>query len=154
MQGVAGDDAAGIAAMTAVAYESTSGASLNTDIPATDANDAAVANMGSPCRMPTDAEFDELYDNCDWTWKQVNGVYGYEVKSRGNNNSIFLPASGTIDDGALLDAGAAGNYWSSSISDEDNAFAIRLDFSNSEVNANNNGDRYAGYSVRAVKLPS
>lgn len=153
MQGVAGDDAAGIAAMTIDAYESSSGASLNTDIPATDANDAAVANMGSPCRMPTKEEFQELYDNCDWTWKQVNGVYGYEVKSKasGNTNSIFLPAAGYVDDGALSNVGTLGEYWSSSIDGDTEGFAYYLDFGSESVGPDNSDSRYYGYSVRAVQ---
>lgn len=126
---------------------------METDIPATAANDAVVASLGSPCRMPTKDEFQELYTNCDWTWKQVNGVNGYEVKSKasGNTNSIFLPAAGYIDDGTLYGVGDYGSYWSSSVYGEDEGDAYDLDFAGEDVNAVSNSSRYYGYSVRAVK---
>lgn len=45
-------------------------------------------------RLPSKLEFRELIDNCDWTWTTRNGVNGYKVTSRKNDNSIFLPAAG------------------------------------------------------------
>ena len=79
------------------------------------ADDAAAANWGGAWRMPTADEWKELIDNCEWTWTALNGVNGYEVKSKANGNGIFLPAAGYRNGGILNDAGGIGNYWSGSL---------------------------------------
>lgn len=78
------------------------------------ADDAATQNCGGNWRMPTISEWQELIDNCAWTWTTKNSVNGYEVKAT-NGNSIFLPAAGSRNDGGLHDAGSNGRYWSSSL---------------------------------------
>ena len=78
-------------------------------------DDAARANWGGSWRMPTDAEMTELRTNCTWTWTTQNGVNGYKVTSKSNDNSIFLPAAGCRYDSSLDDAGSYGYYWSSSL---------------------------------------
>ena len=79
-------------------------------------DDAARANWGGSWRMPTDAEWTELRENCTWTWTTRNGVNGRLVTSNTNGNSIFLPAAGTRNNGLLYSAGNMGTYWSSSLS--------------------------------------
>lgn len=75
--------------------------------------DAATANWGSGWRLPTKKEFDELILNCTCTWTTLNGVNGYEVKSKKNGNSIFLPAAGSCNGGTPNYQGSYGYYWSS-----------------------------------------
>jgi len=58
-------------------------------------DDAAHVNWGGNWRMPTMEECQELIDNCTWEATTRNGVKGYEVKSKINGNSIFIPAAGT-----------------------------------------------------------
>ena len=36
--------------------------------------DVARVNWGGNWRMPTTAEFNELVNNCEWTWIEYNGV--------------------------------------------------------------------------------
>ena len=43
------------------------------DIGGDSSRDAATASWGGSWRMPTPAEFQELKDNCDWTWTTQNG---------------------------------------------------------------------------------
>ncbi len=71
------------------------------------------AQVGGKWRLPSANEFDELRKNCQWTWKSVNGVNGYEVKSKVNSNSIFLPAGGYRDGTSLYHDGVDGYCWSS-----------------------------------------
>ena len=114
------------------------------------ADDAARANWGGAWRMPTDAEWTELRENCTWTWITKNGVNGYEVKSKINGNSIFLPAAGyrSIDD--LDDAGSNGYYWSSSLhTDNDPYAAWGVAFDSDDVGRSSYG-RCDGQSVRPV----
>ena len=77
-------------------------------------DDASTMNWGGAWRMPTKAEQDELRNNCTWTWITQSGVNGYKVTGP-NSNSIFLPAAGYMDEGALYGAGSDGYYWSSSL---------------------------------------
>lgn len=76
--------------------------------------DAAYNNWGTSWRMPTNAEFSELVDNCTRTWITQNGVEGYKATSKINGNSIFLPAAGYRYDSNWSNAGFGGDYWSSS----------------------------------------
>ena len=78
-------------------------------------DDAATAKWGSAWRMPTAAEMDELLEHCTWTWTTQNGINGYQVASKTNGNSIFLPAAGCSDGTVLKGAGSYGNYWYSSL---------------------------------------
>ena len=57
-------------------------------------DDAAHVNWGGSWRMPTDAEWQELRDNCTWTWTTQNGINGYQVTSQKNSNSIFSSRCG------------------------------------------------------------
>ena len=113
------------------------------------ADDAARANWGGAWRMPTDAEWTELRENCTWTWNIKNGVNGYEVKSKTNGNSIFLPAAGVRYDVDLYDAGYHGNYWSSSLGTDNPDFAWYVGFGSDDV-GRSYYNRCCGLSVRPV----
>ena len=113
------------------------------------ADDAARANWGGAWRMPTDAEWTELRENCTWTWTTKNGVNGYEVKSKINGNSIFLPAAGDRNYGDLNHAGDYGNYWSSSLGADNPSRAWYVGFGSGDVYRSSN-IRYSGLSVRPV----
>lgn len=109
--------------------------------------DAAKANWGSGWRMPTESEFDELRDNCTWTWTKLNGVKGYEVKSKKNGNSIFLPAAGDFLGGTPRSRGSDGSYWSSTHRGTGSAYCLEFV---SDVYGTYWGYRYYGHSVRPV----
>ena len=112
-------------------------------------DDAARANWGGAWRMPTDAEWTELRENCTWTWTTKNGVNGYEVKSKTNGNSIFLPAAGYRLGDDLFYAGKFGYYWSSSLNTDHPNGAWDVGFYSDDV-GRNDGSRYFGLSVRPV----
>ena len=78
------------------------------------ADDAATQQLGSPWRMPTVDEIKELLDKCTWTWTTQDGVNGCQVDGP-NGNAIFLPATGYVNDGFIINEGDAGYYWSSSL---------------------------------------
>ena len=112
----------------------------------TSSHDAASANWGGSWRMPTEAEYRELVDNCTWEWTQVNGVNGSNVTGP-NGNSIFLPAAGYHNGSSLNDAGSSGVYWSSTPYDSNGAYSP--DFNSSSRNVYGNGRIY-GFTVRPV----
>ena len=107
-------------------------------------DDAARANWGGSWRMPTDAEWEELINNCTWTWTTQNGKNGYKVTSKSNGNSIFLPAS------SLDKAGSYGNYWSSSLNTDYPYGAWCVYFYSSSESRSSYAYRYNGRSVRPV----
>ena len=112
-------------------------------------DDAARANWGGAWRMPTDAEWTELREQCTWTWTTQNGVYGRKVTSKSNGNSIFLPAAGFRRYSSLLDAGSGCSYWSSLLLMGDPSNACALYF-NSDYVYRSYSNRYYGKSVRPV----
>ena len=77
-------------------------------------DDAATANWGNGWRMPTKAEFEELYNNTTMTWTTQNGVNG-RLFTAANGNSLFLPAAGCRWGSELYYAGSYGYYWSRSL---------------------------------------
>jgi hypothetical protein len=113
-------------------------------------DDAARANWGGNWRMPTDAEWTELRNNCSWDWITQNGVYGRIVTSNINGNSIFLPAAGYRYETLLLDAGSHGGYWSSTLYPFSSDEAYGVCFSSSDVEDWSIGSRCGGLSLRPV----
>ena len=69
----------------------------------------ATANLGSPWRMPTIDELQELIDNCTWIWTTQDGVNGYQVDGP-NGNAIFLPAAGWRNGSNLKEAGNLAGF--------------------------------------------
>jgi len=65
------------------------------------------------------------------------------------NSEVFFPAAGNGNGTSLNNRGTNGNYWSSSLNSADNGY--NLNFNSSNVNPQNNNNRYRGYSVRAVQ---
>ena len=113
-------------------------------------DDAAYQNWGSDWRMPTQAQFQELKDNCKWTWTTRNDVHGYEVKGP-NDNTIFLPAAGFNLGTGHGSYGSSGNYWSSTLYTDYPIYGRVLWFNSSEVLPDNCCNRYCGQSVRPVR---
>ncbi len=118
-------------------------------------DDAATANWGSGWRMPTRQEQEDLRNSayCTWTWKtnyNGSGVNGYEVKSKSNGNSIFLPAAGYRAGASFYFMYSNGYYWSSSLY-KSSYHGDRLYFDSGYIGWGGYG-RYVGKPVRAVRV--
>lgn len=113
-------------------------------------DDVATQSWGGNWRMPTNGEFEQLFNNCTYTWEQNNGINGYTFTSKINGNSIFLPAAGVSHSSTGIPTyfGTFGYYWGSekygSVTQ-----SYRVAF-NKDGFFNHNGERYLGQSVRAV----
>lgn len=129
------------------AYAETEGAKLKGNLDA--AHDAATVNLGAPWRMPTDEEFQELYDNCDLEWTKENGYYGVRFTSKINGNSIFLHSSGDGAGSSWYTRGAYGYYWSRSFRSA--RYARLLYFFSGGVYPQSTNGRYGGFAVRPVQ---
>ena len=112
--------------------------------------DAAFANWGGTWRMPTSYEIYELTRDCTWKWTTLNGVNGYEVKSKTNNNSIFLPAAGNYSGDTLFKLGEGGRYRSSKLNSNNYEYSPCIDFSEMGFNSDYGYLRHLGCSIRAV----
>ena len=112
-------------------------------------DDAACVNWGGSWRMPTNAEWQELQANCTWTWTTQNGINGYQITSKTNSNSIFLPAAGYRGGRGLGGVGIYGSYWYSSLYEDGPSRAWHLYF-NSDYVYGDNYNRNLGQSVRPV----
>ena len=111
-------------------------------------DDAAHVNLGGNWRMPTDAEWTELRENCTWTLTTQNGVNGMLVTAT-NGNSIFLPASGHRTGDSLGNVGSSGLYWSSSLDTSYPNCALYVYFE-SEIVGRGGSARSNGWSIRPV----
>ena len=79
--------------------------------------DAAHVHMGGEWRMPTKAEFEELFSNTTQTWTldyNGTGVVGHIFVSKSNGNSVFFPAAGYRCNSPLYKADLYGRYWTAS----------------------------------------
>ena len=117
-------------------------------------DDAATVNWGSGWQMPIYEQFDELFDSSytATTWTTLNGVSGYEITSKSNGNSIFLPAVGWRSDTSIINAGSHGNYWLRSFHTIYNAYAFFLYFDSRNILTDGDVERYYGQSVRPVRV--
>lgn len=91
-------------------------------------DDAATANLGSPWRMPTAEEIDELIKKCTWKKFIVNGKMAFEVTGP-NGKSIVLPAGGFGID-IFHEVGEQGHYWSKTLYTDKSNEAQNLNYFN------------------------
>lgn len=119
--------------------------------------DVARVVWGGAWRMPTEMEFKELIDNCEWegtTRKTSDGyeVNGYKVTGK-NGISIFLPEAGHKYRTQVKQYNERGNYWSSTPNEDSNTEARYLYFYHREDHqgyAIGRQDRCYGLQIRAV----
>ena len=127
-------------------YDATPAAGISGDLSLD--QDAARVDLGYPWRMPTAADFQELYDNCTCVWTTLNGVNGCLFTSNVNGNTLFLPAAGSYSGTSLYGRGSIGDYWSSTYNSATRAGG--LSFDSSGVNPQGDYARRYGFPVRAV----
>ena len=118
-------------------------------------DDVASKKFGGKWRMPTDAEWTALRNNCTWTWTSNyngTGVAGIVVQSNVSgytSKSIFLPAAGYRAFSGPYDAGKEGYYWSSSLVSSTPGYAYTIHFGNASASESDD-ERCKGFSIRPV----
>lgn len=137
----------GIVDFTSAAYADTPAAAITASL--SPSVDMARTYLGSPWRVPTVAEWQELYDYCTWAWDTQNGQNGYLLTSKQNQATLFLPATGYGDGTSWTDHGTTGAYWSSGY--QSTTEALALIFSSSAATVGTAHVRHHGLAVRAVQ---
>lgn len=121
-------------------------------------DDPAHANWGGSWRTPTEKELEELVTQCSWAWIILDGRKGYEVTSKVNGNSIFLPAAGFRYEAdpevkGVGIYGYQGYYWTSSLrsnrSPGGRDFGSYIHFRSNEISQGGD-DRNEGFTIRPV----
>lgn len=121
-------------------------------------DDAASVQLGCHWRTPTDVEWMELIEGSTWSWASMEGMQGMLVTSVKTGNSLFLPACGNLgtidyDNGPiepeLILSGGSGNYFSSSLYEDQSYRAWEVIFNSTSVYMNK-GFRWLGRPIRAV----
>ena len=144
-------------------YGSTPGNTLTGNIAVGEDFDAARANLGEPWRMPTSAEFAELFANIKYinadgtevdTTKAdkrvtVNGVMGLYLESKINGARLFFSCSGDGNGRTWDNRGSIGYYWSSTWLSA--RYARLLHFYSGGVIPQNYYYRYVGFALRPVQ---
>lgn len=75
------------------------------DLGGVDAFDLATENWGTSWKTPSNTEWQELRDNCNFEAYELEGVAGVKVISQINGNSIFIPLAGEYLDESLSNIG-------------------------------------------------
>lgn len=98
--------------------------------------------------MPTQEDFKELIDRCQWQETTMNGVKGYQVTGP-NGNSIFLPFGGCSYDGKMVGNGIDAYYWSGTLdsSNKQKAKALYVKNGSKEMRS---AQRRTGIMIRPV----
>ena len=108
---------------------------------------------GTGSRLASKAEWNELLDYCTWQWTKQDGKTGYLVTSTiegFKDRSIFLPASGWLQNGNIMKQHSYGSYWTSTPGvqpDEEAAYGFNFLDEGTEWHSEN---RFAEQSVRMV----
>ena len=112
-------------------------------------DDAATVCWGEHWQMPSKDQLEELCSACDWTWTVRDGVDGYEIRSRVNQHTLFLPAPGYRFEKQTYFIGGNGLYWSRTLSAGSSYYAAYLLFGYKALSQDTR-QRFYGLSVRAV----
>ena len=117
-----------------------------------DEDDAAAMAWGSPWKVPSMEQFDELMNPENTTVKKTfqDDVYGMLITSKRNGKSIFLPAAGIRMDTDLINDGSRAYYWSRDVVRVDNFLARDFSFTTSSNTPNDTKNRCYGLSIRPV----
>ena len=139
-------------------------------------DDAATANWGGAWRMPTQKEFQDLYEACGGTgspkkpnplpsanppqgiyWVEADQIYITDYTGAAGilfcdgENMLFFVAAGYGQEAAYNGADSEGRYWFSSLYLNQPHLAYRLGFrKNDIVNVENASERREGLPVRPV----
>ena len=130
-------------------------------------DDAAHINMGGNWIMPSEDDINELVNNTTHIETTVNNVLGMQFTSKTNNNTLFFPYAGFIDDNTQSYVTAYAYLWSSTrsegffdIDSDSEAFQCFIHkpefdedinyYPDPDMTGSIQYERYTGFSIRGV----
>jgi uncharacterized protein (TIGR02145 family) len=126
-------------------------------------DDAATANWGAPWHIPTDQEWETLFNDAlySWVWTRnymSSGINGMLVTRKQDDtstdpcagHSIFLPVTGYWDQNGFKSMSPDASYWSSSLCTESLSYAWLLEFNRTGHFEASSALRRRGLPVRPV----
>lgn len=111
-------------------------------------DDAASVNCGVEWKTPTQEEWTELFENCQWSVETINGVKGVVFIAE-NGQWIFLPSVGSYT-GEKPKSDGSTCYWSSGFLNSSNNYAYSVSVRDVGPSAGDANYRYVGLPVRPV----
>lgn len=115
--------------------------------------DVAHVKWGDQWRMPTQAEWSELFNNTTKTWTAVDGVAGCLFTAK-NGNSVFIPAAGNMVGANHTHDQLGCFYWTSTENDDfEEVRNYRANFDATSASAEGYDYPDVGFSIRAVYGP-
>ena len=78
-----------------------------------DESGVVATSWGISWKTPDKEDVQELLDECEWTWTNLNGAAGFSVKGP-NGNTMFLPAAGAKSGDAFSGLGSLAYYQTAS----------------------------------------
>ena len=118
-------------------------------------DDAAALSLGSPWRIPSDSDWEDLNKQCGWTYDYYNGMPGWFVRSKTNPDDnkkvIFLPLAGYCDTESRRSFGFDGYYWTTNLVGgwyPERAYSFGI---SSLSHGTSQGSRCLGLNIRPVK---
>ena len=137
----------GVRVFDEASYNAGSAASISADL--TLEQDAARANLGGNWQMPTADYYQELIDNCTYSFQSNYGGSGVTCavfKSMVNGNELVIPCTGYYSGTSKSSSGYVYS-WSSSWSSSSKA---KRGYGSNTFTATSTSNRYYGMSVRAI----
>lgn len=117
--------------------------------------DAAYKATNGMGRMPTQDDWQELYDYTTKEWvtnHNGTGVNGYKFTSKTDTNKyIFIPAAGYRINSSFEERGNYGYIWSSTSAETDLAYNTYLSHDEGP-NPSDSFERCRGFSIRPIKI--
>ena len=122
-------------------------------------DDAAQVAWGGAWRMPNDADFTELLNNCRFvigTNYNYSGVHGMVVTSLNNGNTLFFPFTGYAINGSINNSSYSSGNWLNFKRSTDNVVdAMCLTGTNGSTRPMKSPTaRCCGFPIRAVLDPT
>ena len=120
------------------------------DISGNQTYDVAAQKWGKGWRLPTEEELRELINYSNDKYVQKGGRWGREFVSVMNNQSIFLPATGSKEGSKLQEANGCGLYWTSTPYTNNHNNGAHMYTFGAALGEMSIGERYSGFAVRPV----
>ena len=117
------------------------------------ADDAATVKLGTPWRMPTEAEIEELVAGCTWTKETINGTPCLRATSKANGKSIVICVTGWAEGTGYEERHTTAAFWASTLHTKDPlAGATYIEQGRETFEPTlGMGSRFIGIPIRAVR---